>query len=125
MTHLIETVRVMEERCVGFHSLTESIDTTTPGGRLVFHLFGALGQFERNRIRGRPRAGLESATVRERRGWRKPMVAADKVHRALDLVTCRLTVRQTATRLKVGKMALYAELQVQAAHATQGHSIKV
>jgi len=45
LPHLIETVTMLEKRGVGFRSITEAIDTTTPGGRLVFHLFGALGQF--------------------------------------------------------------------------------
>ena len=55
LPHLIETVATLDKRGVGFRSLTEAIDTTTPGGRLVFHLFGALGQFERDLIRERTR----------------------------------------------------------------------
>jgi DNA invertase Pin-like site-specific DNA recombinase len=51
-------VTALEKRGVGFRSITEAIDTTTPGGRLVFHLFGALGQFERDLIQERTRAGL-------------------------------------------------------------------
>ena len=58
LPHLIETVAALEKRGVGLRSLTEAIDTTTPGGRLVFHLFGALEQFERDLIRERTRAGL-------------------------------------------------------------------
>ena len=57
LPHLIETVNALEARGVSFRSLTEAIDTTTPGGRLVFHIFGALGQFERDLIRERTRAG--------------------------------------------------------------------
>lgn len=64
LPHLIETVMTLEKRGVGFRSLTEAIDTTTPGGRLVFHLFGALGQFERDLIRERTRAGLAAAAKR-------------------------------------------------------------
>jgi DNA invertase Pin-like site-specific DNA recombinase len=60
LPHLIETVTMLEARGVGFRSLTEAIDTTTPGGRLVFHLFGALGQFERDLIQERTRAGPSS-----------------------------------------------------------------
>ena len=66
LSHLIETVSALKARGVGFRSLTESIDTTTPGGRLVFHIFGALGQFERDLIRERTRAGLEAAAARGR-----------------------------------------------------------
>ena len=58
LPHLIEIVTSLATRGVGFRSITEAIDTTTPGGRLVFHLFGALGQFERDLIQERTRAGL-------------------------------------------------------------------
>ncbi|BBI65721.1 hypothetical protein HSBAA_PA_3240 (plasmid) [Vreelandella sulfidaeris] len=57
LPHLIEVVSTLDARGVGFRSLTESIDTTTPGGRLIFHVFGALGQFERDLIRDRTKAG--------------------------------------------------------------------
>ncbi len=57
LPHLIETVGKLEARGVGFRSLTENIDTTTPGGRLIFHVFGALGQFERDLIRERAHQG--------------------------------------------------------------------
>lgn len=73
--HLIATVTALAERGVGFRSLTESIDTTTPGGTLVFHLFGALAEFERELIRERTRAGLLAARARGRAGGR-PKVAA-------------------------------------------------
>lgn len=71
LPHLIETVAALERRGIGFRSLTEAIDTTTPGGRLVFHLFAALGQFERDLIRERTRAGLVAATARVRTGGRR------------------------------------------------------
>jgi DNA invertase Pin-like site-specific DNA recombinase len=88
---------------VGFRSLTEAIDTTTPGGRLVFHLFAALGQFERDLIRERTRAGLVAAAARGRRGGRQPVVTAEKLRRAQDLVAKGLSVRDAAVRLKVGE----------------------
>ena len=111
LPHLIETVAALEKRGVGFHSITEAIDTTTPGGRLVFHLFGALGQFERDLIQERTRAGLAAAASRGRIGGRKPVVTEDKLTRARVMVTKGLTVREAATRLKVGKTALYAALR--------------
>ena len=70
LPHLIETITTLEKRGVGFRSVTEAIDTTTPGGRLVFHLFGALGQFERDLIQERTRAGLVAAAARGRKGGR-------------------------------------------------------
>lgn len=111
LPHLIETVGTLEERGVGLRSLTENIDTTTPGGRLIFHVFGALAQFERDLIRERTRAGLAAAAARGRKGGRKPVVTADKLQRARDLIARGLTVREAAARLKVGKTSLYAALR--------------
>jgi DNA invertase Pin-like site-specific DNA recombinase len=110
LPHLIETVSALEARSVGFRSLTEEINTTTPGGRLIFHVFGALGQFERDLIRERTRAGLDAATARGRKGGRKPVVTDDRLRRAQTLVEGGLTVREAAARVKVGKTALYAAL---------------
>lgn len=111
LPHLIETVSALEKRGIGFRSLTEAIDTTTPGGRLVFHLFGALGQFERDLIRERTRAGLAAAEARGRKGGRKPVITADKLKRAREIIDKGLTVREAAVRLKVGKTALYDALR--------------
>lgn len=68
LRELIDLVRELEEMGVGFRSLKESLDTTTAGGRLIFHVFGALTEFEREIIRERTMAGLESARSREARG---------------------------------------------------------
>nr|AIZ06032.1 hypothetical protein [Kluyvera cryocrescens] len=106
MPHLIETIGALEARGVGFRSLTEAIDTTTPGGRLIFHVFGALGQFERDLIRERTKAGLTAAAARGRKGGRKPVVTADKLQRAREHIANGLNVREAATRLKVSKTAL-------------------
>ncbi|MFC7478009.1 recombinase family protein [Dankookia sp. GCM10030260] len=110
LPHLIETVAALKGRGVGFRSLTEAIDTTTPGGRLVFHLFAALGQFERDLIRERTRAGLAAAAARGRIGGRRPVVTEEKLRRAKELIARGLTVREAATRLKIGKTALYGAL---------------
>jgi len=112
LPHLIETVTALEKRGVGFRSLTEAIDTTTPGGRLVFHLFGALGQFERDLIQERTRAGLAAASARGRKGGRKPVVVPDKLQRAKDMIARGLTVREAAIRLRIGKTALYEALSL-------------
>jgi DNA invertase Pin-like site-specific DNA recombinase len=111
LRHLIETVAMLEKRGVGFRSITEAIDTTTPGGRLVFHLFGALGQFERDLIQERTRAGLAAAVARGRKGGRKPVVVPEKLERARGMVAKGLTVREAAVRLKIGKTALYEALR--------------
>ena len=110
LPHLLETVSALEKRAVGFRSLTEAIDTT-PGGRLVFHLFGALGQFERDLIRERTRAGRAAAEARGRKGGRKPVITAEKLKHAREIIDKGLTVREAAVRLKVGKTALYDALR--------------
>ncbi|HYD69312.1 recombinase family protein [Azospirillum sp.] len=118
LPHLIETVTALEGRGVGFRSLTEAIDTTTPGGRLIFHIFGALGQFERDLIRERTRASLDAAVARGRRGGRRPVVTEEKLRRAKSLIAQGLTVREAAARIKVGKTALYAALDEEPENAS-------
>ena len=71
LKHLIDLMAELEGQGIGFQSVTESIDTTTPGGKLVFHIFGALAEFERNLIRDRTHAGLEAARARGRKGGRR------------------------------------------------------
>ena len=78
ITHLIETVSGLATRGVGFRSLTENIDTTTSGGKLVFHIFGALAEFERDIIRERTNAGLQAARARGRMGGRPKALTPKK-----------------------------------------------
>src|SRR3954449_4124983 len=66
LPHLIETVSQLQQQGIGFRSLQEQIDTTTSGGKLVFHVFGALAEFERDLIRERTHAGLAAARKRGR-----------------------------------------------------------
>ena len=77
LRHLIDTVTDFQERGIGFKSLQESIDTTTSGGKLVFHIFGALAEFEREIIRERTKAGLTAARARGKSGGR-PKALTDK-----------------------------------------------
>ena len=107
LTHLIDTVTALDARGVGLRSLTEAMDTTTPGGRLIFHLFGALAQFERDLIRERTGAGIEAAAKRGRKGGRDPVVTDEKLSRARALIALGLNVREVAVRIKIGKTALY------------------
>ena len=69
LPHLVETVRDLGARGVGFKSLQEQLDTTTSGGKLIFHIFAALAEFERDLIRERTNAGLVAARARGRRFW--------------------------------------------------------
>jgi DNA invertase Pin-like site-specific DNA recombinase len=70
LPHLIETIKGLDTRGIGFRSVTEAIDTTTSGGKLIFHIFGALAEFERDIIRERTQAGLQAARARGRKGGR-------------------------------------------------------
>ena len=84
----------------------------------MFHLFGALGQFERDLIRERTRAGLAAAAARGRKGGRKPVIDAEKLARARSMIAKGLTVREAAGRLRVGKTALYEALRLGAGEIT-------
>jgi DNA invertase Pin-like site-specific DNA recombinase len=79
LKHLIDIVNQLRERDVGFRSLQESIDTTTSGGKLVFHMFGALAEFERDVIRERTQAGLQAARARGRQGGRPKVLDGPKL----------------------------------------------
>ncbi len=80
--HLLATVEALEARRISFISLTENIDTSTPGGRLVFHVFGAIAEFERSLIRERTMAGLAAARARGRTGGRPTVWTEDKLKTA-------------------------------------------
>jgi len=75
---LLDIVKAIEERGAGFRSLAEDIDTTTPAGRLVFHVFASIAQFERERISERTKEGLQAARKRGRVGGRPPALTADQ-----------------------------------------------
>lgn len=79
MAHLIATVTDLDGRGIGFRSITENIDTTTATGRLVFHIFAALAEFERALIVDRTKAGLLAARERGAKPGRKPSLTADQV----------------------------------------------
>ena len=117
MSHLIEKIGELASRGIGFRSLTENIDTTTPGGMLVFNIFGSLAQFERDLIRERTQAGLRAARERGSKGGRRPVVTPDKLRKARAHIAAGLTVREAAARLKIGKTALYKALEQNVATA--------
>lgn len=105
---LLEIVEVIRERGVGFRSLAEDIDTTTPAGRLVFHVFASIAQFERERISERTREGLASARKRGRIGGRPPALTAaqkeevrrmrDDEHRAVPEIARLFKVSERTVR---------------------------
>jgi len=111
LKQLIETVESLEARTIGFRSLTENIDTTTSGGRLVFHIFAALAEFERAMIRERTTAGLQAARARGRKGGRPPALTSKDLAAARALLSDpNITVEDVARRLNVSPATLYRHL---------------
>jgi len=108
LKHLIEMIGHLDERKIGFKSLQESIDTTTSGGKLVFHIFGALAEFERNLISERTTAGLSAARARGRLGGRPRALDEQKIKVALKLYEERHhTVQEICKIIGVSKPTFY------------------
>lgn len=105
---LIYLVEQLDTAGVGLRSLQESIDTASIGGRLVFHLFGALAEFERNLIRERTRAGLSAARARGHKGGRKKRLDPEREQLALQLYhERRHTVEEICRLMNIGRSTLY------------------
>lgn len=109
LKELIDLVTGLEQRGVQFRSLTEGIDTSTPTGKLTFHLFGAFAEFERNLIRERTMNGLRSARAAGRRGGRRTKMTTPQIKRAKNLIRSdpTLTMPEVAAALGVGLTTLY------------------
>jgi DNA invertase Pin-like site-specific DNA recombinase len=111
LKQLIETVEMLSAHEIGFRSLTENIDTTSSGGRLIFHIFGALAEFERSIIRERTTAGLVAARARGRVGGRPPALSESDLRVAQTLLKDgELTVAEIAERLHVAPSTLYKHI---------------
>lgn len=111
LRNLIDLVQDFDSRGVGFVSLTESIDTTTPGGRLIFHIFGALAEFERDLIRERTMAGLAAARARGRKGGRPTVWTPEKLRVARQMYKSRQhEVAEIARVLGVSRASVYRAL---------------
>jgi DNA invertase Pin-like site-specific DNA recombinase len=112
LRHLIDVIADLEQRGIGFRSPQEAIDTTTSGGRLIFQIFGALAEFERNLIRERTQAGLKAARVRGRLGGRPKALDANKVALAYRLYDEKKhTIKEICHILGISKPSLYAYLE--------------
>ena len=116
LPHLIETITELNKRGIGFKSITENIDTTTSGGKLVFHFFGALAEFERDIIRERTRAGLQAARSRGRLGGRpkaKNLDTSRKVALAQSLYDDKNnSIEDICKTLGISRSTLYRYVQV-------------
>ena len=108
LQNLVELINDFDERGVQFRSLTESIDTSTPGGTLVFNIFGSLAQFESDLIRERTRAGLVAARARGRSGGRRPKLTPQQIKEIKRLMTDpTIPVSTIAKRYKVSRTTIY------------------
>jgi DNA invertase Pin-like site-specific DNA recombinase len=111
LRHLVDTVTGLADRGIGFRSLQEAIDTTTPGGKLVFHVFAALAEFERDLIRERTAAGLAAARARGRHGGRPSVLTAHKLKVAEEMYRSgQYTVSAIATTLGVSRASIYRHM---------------
>ncbi|WP_420880260.1 recombinase family protein [Rhodococcus sp. (in: high G+C Gram-positive bacteria)] len=111
LPHLLQVVTELVERGIGFRSVTESIDTPTAGGKLIFSIFGALAEFERNLIRERTSAGLAAARARGRVGGRPPKMIPKKIKQAKLMRDNGMSQLEIAEILGVGRTTLYRHLK--------------
>ena len=109
---LVEIIDDLQKRGVGFRSLTEAIDTTSTGGRLVFHIFGALAEFEHSLIRERTIAGLAAARARGRRGGRKPAMSKVDIRKAAAMLSDpAITKTEVAKHFGISRVTLNLALE--------------
>lgn len=106
LQHLIETVTALGERGVGFKTCCDGIDTTTSSGKLVFHIFAALAEFERNLIKDRTTAGLKAARERGRVGGRPKAMTAERIAVARKLLAAGTSQDEAARIIGVGSATL-------------------
>src|SRR5216683_8365492 len=121
LKHLIETITALNNRKIGFKSITENIDTTTSGGKLIFHIFGALAEFERDIIKERTQAGLQAARARGRKGGRpkaKTLDTPKKVAIAQALYNDKTnSIEDICKTLNISRATLYRYIQVKSKEA--------
>jgi DNA invertase Pin-like site-specific DNA recombinase len=112
LKHLIEVAENLKERNIGLVSLQEGLDTSTAGGKLIFHVFGAMAEFERNLIQERTQAGLAAARARGRKGGRKPKLSSDQVDTLRRMYDSKQhTIKEICQTMGISKPTLYSYLQ--------------
>jgi len=115
LVHLIQTIKELSDKKIGFKSLGENIDTTTSGGQLIFHIFGALAEFERQLIRERTQAGLKAARVRGRLGGRPPTLRPHDIKKLKKHYNKKeLSIKEICKLFNITKPTLYRYLNNEA-----------
>lgn len=122
LRHLVDQLHHLEGRGIEFRSLTEQIDTSTPGGRLIFHVFASLAEFERDLIRERTNAGLASARARGRTGGRPRKLTPHQVAAAQHMLqTSGLTADTVAAAFGINRSTLYRAIRRHLSNASTVH----
>jgi len=122
LQHLIQTVNTLHEKGVGFASLTEGIDTSTPNGKLIFHVFGAMAEFERSLIRERTVAGLAAARARGRIGGRPSKMTGEQVAMARTILASATgKIPEVCKLLGVSRSTIYRHLGLTATNVVQAN----
>jgi DNA invertase Pin-like site-specific DNA recombinase len=117
LPHLIATITALQEKQIGFKSITENIDTTTSGGKLIFHIFGALAEFERDIIKERTLAGLLAARARGRTGGRPKVLARNKKAMAQALYNDPTnSIAEICRTLNISRATLYRYIKAGTRH---------
>ena len=111
LAKLIALIADFDQKGFGFRSLREQIDTTTPAGRLIFQIFGALAEFERARIHERTLAGLATAAAQGRKGGRPSKINPKRGKKAREMIASGLTKEGTARALDLSRATLYRLLK--------------
>jgi DNA invertase Pin-like site-specific DNA recombinase len=113
LRHLIDTVNELEQRGIGFKSLQENIDTASPGGKVIFHIFGSLAEFEREVIKERTQAGLEAARARGKVGGRPKALSNSKAEMARRMYADKSnSVSEICKALGITRMTLWRYVRV-------------
>lgn len=112
LDQLIKTVNDLKARGISFKSLSDPIDTSTPGGVLVFHIFGSIAEFERAIIRERSKAGVAAAKARGRLGGRPAKLTGERVEHARNLLASGASVSAVARSMGVSRATVHRSLNL-------------
>lgn len=126
LRHLIDLIESFNQRGIGFKSLKETIDTTTSTGKLIFHIFGALAEFERDIIHERTKAGLDAARARGHEGGRPRSLNSKKVKMLQDLYTGRKhSIPELCQMFAISKTTLYRYVEPEPVKTTATHESEI
>ena len=113
LVDLLDLMERFKNKNIGFRSISENLDTTTPTGKLMFHITGAFAEFEKNIIRERTRAGLESARARGKKGGRPSLITPEKIQMAKTLhANTQLPISDILKQMGITRALFYKMLSI-------------